>query len=199
MTLVGTFRAAAVRRILAAALLTLVLAAPPAIAGVAAGGDDTAPLGVNGVVLGMTKADVLAMGLTACTPSKVPFMNEECSRPANGPQFTAGGHVVDYIAVWIMDERVHGIGLYITGSEQVFDDVRAALTSRYGAMSSPTSRIRDTTQELATQALLPDGWVGVRWTRSLKNTSSPAVYLMMKSPTFMSLGATRDSEHTKQR
>src|SRR4029450_10627500 len=88
MTLVGTFRAAAVRRILAAALLTLVLAAPPAIAGVG-GGDDTAPLGVNGLVLGMTKADVLALGLTACTPSKVPFMNEECTRPATGPQFTA--------------------------------------------------------------------------------------------------------------
>src|SRR5262245_56525613 len=127
MTLVGTFRAAAVRRILAAALLTLVLAAPPAIAGVAAGGDDTAPLGVNGVVLGMTKADVLAMGLTACTPSKVPFMNEECSRPANGPQFTAGGHVVDYIPVGIIDERGHGIRLYLTRSGTGFRRVRGAL------------------------------------------------------------------------
>ncbi len=199
MAFVGTLRAAAVRRILASALLTFALAAPPATAGVATNADDTAPLGVNGLVLGMTKADVLALGLTACRPSKVPFMNEECTRPDDGPQFTAGGHVVDYIAVWIMDEHVHGIGLYITGSEQVFDDVRASLASRYGALSSPTSRIRDTTQELATQALLPDGWVGVRWTRSLKNTSSPVVYLMMKSPTFMSLGATRDAEHTKQR
>jgi hypothetical protein len=199
MTYAGTPGAAAVRRFLAAALLTLVLAASPAVAGVATDGDDAAPLGVNGLVLGMTKAEVLALGLTACAPSKVPFMNEECTRPANGPAFSAGGHVVDYVAVWLLDERVHGIGLYITGSEQVFDDVRAAMGSRYGALSTPTSRIRDAIQELATQALLPDGWVGVRWTRSLQNTASPVVFLLIKSPTFMSLGATRDAEHTKQR
>ena len=198
MIVPGTPEAAAMRRVLAAALLTLALAASPAVAGVATDGDD-APLGVDGLVLGMTKTEVLALGLTACAASKVPFMNEECTRPANGPAFTAGGHVVDYIAVWLMDERVHGIGLYITGSEQVFDDVRAAIVSRYGALSTPTSRIRDAIQELATQALLPDGWIGVRWTRSLKNTSSPVLFLLIKSPTFMSLGATRDTEHTKQR
>jgi hypothetical protein len=198
MTFAGAFAVIAVRRGLVAVLLTLVLAASPVRAGIATDGDDAAPLGVNGLVLGMTKAEVQALGLTACTPSKVPFMNEECTRPATGPAFTAGGHAVDYVAVWLMDERVHGIGLYITGGEQVFDDVRAAIVSRYGALSSPTSRIRDTTQELATQALLPDGWVGVRWTRSLKNTSSPVVYLLIKSPTFLSLGATRDAEHTTQ-
>jgi hypothetical protein len=73
------------------------------------------------------------------------------------------------------------------------------MASRYGALSTPTSRIRDAIQELATQARLPDGWVGVRWTRSLQNTASPVVFLLIKSPTFMSLGATRDAEHTKQR
>ena len=197
-TFVGTPGLTAVRRLLAAALLTLLLTAPPAMAGVAADADDATPLGVDGLVLGMTKADVLALGLTACTPSKVPFMNEECTRPADGPRLVTGGHVVDYVAVWLMDERVHGIGLFIVGSEQVYDDVRAAVASRYGVLSSPISRVSDTTQELTTQALLPEGWVGVRWTRWLKGTSSPVVYLMIKSPTFMSLGAARGPEQTKQ-
>jgi hypothetical protein len=183
-----------VSRLLAAALLTLSLLVP----GAATAADNSTPLGLKGLVLGMTKADVLALGLTACTPSKVPFMSEECTRPANGPEIMVAMHTVDYVAVWLLDDHVHGIGLFLGGNEDVFDDVRAAVTFKYGALSSPVSRTKDTTQELSTQALLPEGWIGVRWTRWLEGTSPSVVYLLIKSPTFMALGATRDAEHTKR-
>jgi hypothetical protein len=48
------------------------------------------------------------------------------------------------------------------------------------------------------QAVFPGGWIGVRWTRWLKGTSSPTVFLLFKSPTFMALGARRDPEQTKR-
>jgi len=179
-------------------LIVALLTASLLIPGVAIATNDHAPLGIKGLVLGMTKAEVQALGLTACTNKPtIPFMSEECTRPAEGPAFTAGGHAVDYVAAWLLDGRVHGIGLYLVGNEEVFDDLRSAVAFKYGPLSSPVSVVKGTTQEMTTQALRPEGWIGVRWTRWLKGTSSPVVYLLIKSPTFMALGATRVSEQSK--
>ena len=198
MTLSQTSRGAAVSRVLAIALLTLLLTPSLLMAGVPSSVEDAEPLGLKGLALGMSRAEVLAWGLTACTKSRVPFMTEECTRPAAGSQLTIAGHAVDHVIVWLMDDRVHGIGLFVTGDEDVFDHVRSAVASRYGALSAPASTTKETTQEVMAQAVFPGGWIGVRWTRWLKGTSSPTVFLLFKSPTFMALGARRDPEQTRR-
>lgn len=186
-------------RFLVTSLLTLLLALSLLTPGTTRAADDSIPLGFKGLVLGMTKADVLARGLTACGRSRIPFMEEECSRPAEAPELTIGGHAVDYAVVWLVGGRVHGLGLFIAGNEEVFNHVRAAVASKYGALSEPVTSTKATTQELTTQALLSGGWIGVRWTRWLNETSSSTVYLLVKSPTFMALGARPHPEHTRQR
>jgi hypothetical protein len=198
MILFQASRGAAVSRVLVVALLTLLLTPSLLVAGLPSSVENTEPLGLKGLVLGMSRAEVLAWGLTACAHSRVPFMTEECSRPAGGPQLTIAGHAVDHVVAWLLDDRVHGIGLFVSGDEDVFDQVRSAVASRYGVLSAPVGRTRETTEELATQAVFPGGWIGVRFTRWLKGTSSPTVFLLFKSPTFMALGAKREPEQTKR-
>lgn len=198
MTVSHTSRSAVVSRLLTIALLIILLTPSLLTAGLRSSGSEADPLGLKGLVIGMSKSDVLAWGLTACAKSRVPFMTEECSRPAGRSQVTIAGHDVDHIIVWLMDDRVHGIGLFVTGDEAVFDQVRSAVASRYGALSTPLHTMKEMTQEVMAQAVFPGGWIGVRWTRWLKGTSSPTVFLLFKSPTFMALGARRDPEQTKR-
>jgi hypothetical protein len=198
MTVSHTSRSAVVSRLLTIALLTILLTPSLVIAGLRSTADAPEPLGLKGLVLGMSKADVLAWGLTACTKSRVPFMTEECARPAGKSSVAIAGHDVDHVIVWLMDERVHGIGLFVTGDEDVFDHVRSAVASRYGSLSAPMSSIKEATHEVLAQGVFPGGWIGVRWTRWLKSTSSPTVFLLFKSPTFMALGARRDPEQTRR-
>lgn len=193
-----TSRSAVVSRLLTIALLTILLTPSLLTAGLRSNVEDPEPLGLKGLVLGMSKTDALAWGLTACRKSRLPFMTEECARPAGPSQVTIAGHDVDHVIVWLMDDRVHGIGLFVSGDEAVFDQVRSAVASRYGALSTPLSTMKGATQEVSAQAVFPGGWIGVRWTRWLKGTSSPTVFLLFKSPTFMALGARRDPEQTKR-